>query len=58
MNALLFYLLQVIVTSGILYRYYHFALRNKRFHRYNRFYLLAATVLSIMIPFLDIPSGA
>ncbi|MEO7984669.1 MAG: M56 family metallopeptidase, partial [Bacteroidota bacterium] len=55
MKALLFYLLQVIVTSGILYGYYHFALRNKRFHRYNRFYLLAATVASITIPFLNIP---
>ena len=55
MKTLLFYLLQVIVTSGILYGYYHFALRNKKFHRYNRFYLLAATILSITIPFLNIP---
>ena len=55
MNTLLLYLLQVIVTSGILYGYYHFALRNKKFHRYNRFYLLAATVVSITVPFLNIP---
>ena len=55
MKTLLFYLLQVIVTSGILYGYYHFALRNKRFHRYNRYYLLAATILSITVPFLNIP---
>ena len=55
MKTLLFYLLQVIVTSGILYGYYHFALRNKRFHKYNRFYLLAATVVSMGVPFLNIP---
>ncbi len=55
MKALLYYLAQVIVTSGILYAYYHFALRNKKFHRYNRFYLLAATIISITIPFLNIP---
>ena len=55
MKELAYYLLQVIITSGILYSYYHFALRNKRFHRYNRFYLLAATVISITIPFLNIP---
>lgn len=55
MKALLYYLVQVIVTSGILYAWYHFALRNKKFHRYNRFYLLAATGISITIPFLNIP---
>src|SRR6187399_318731 len=55
MNQLFFYLLQVIAASGLLYGYYHFALRNKRFHRYNRFYLLMAIVISSFIPFLNIP---
>src|SRR5258705_4068915 len=55
MNSLVYYLLQVIVASGILYSYYHFALRNKKFHRYNRFFLLAAAIISILIPFLNIP---
>ncbi|HEV8273601.1 MAG TPA: M56/M15 family metallopeptidase, partial [Chitinophagaceae bacterium] len=55
MNQLLFYLLQVIAASGLLYGYYHFALRNKKFHRYNRFYLLMAVVISSFIPFLNIP---
>src|SRR5687767_4083857 len=55
MNQLLFYLLQVIAASGLLYGYYHFALRNKKFHRYNRFYLLMAVVISSLIPFLNIP---
>jgi bla regulator protein blaR1 len=55
MNQLLFYLLQVIAASGLLYGYFHFALRNKKFHRYNRFYLLIAVVISSFIPFLNIP---
>ncbi|MEO5562846.1 MAG: N-acetylmuramoyl-L-alanine amidase, partial [Chitinophagaceae bacterium] len=55
MNSLLYYLLQVIISSGILYLYYHLALRNKKFHQYNRFYLLGATVVSILLPFLNIP---
>jgi N-acetylmuramoyl-L-alanine amidase len=55
MNSLLFYLLQVTAASGLLYGYYHFALRNKKFHRYNRFYLLLAIVISSLIPFLNIP---
>lgn len=55
MKSLLFYLLQVVVVSGILYAYYHIALRNKKFHQYNRFYILAATLASILIPFLNIP---
>jgi len=55
MNQPLFYLLQVIAASGLLYGYYHFALRNKRFHRYNLFYLLMAVAISTLIPFLNIP---
>lgn len=55
MIALFWYLLQVMVASGILYTYYHFVLRNNRFHHYNRFYLLASTLISITIPFLNIP---
>jgi beta-lactamase regulating signal transducer with metallopeptidase domain len=55
MNPILYYLLQMSIASGILYAYYHLALRNKKFHRYNRFYLLAAVVICIFIPFLNIP---
>ncbi len=55
MKPILFYLLQVIAASGLLYGYYHFALRNKKFHRYNRFYLLMAVAISSSIPFLNIP---
>ena len=55
MKALLIYLLQVIVASGILYAYYHFFLRNREFHQYNRFYLLSAVLISLLVPFLQIP---
>lgn len=55
MTQLFTYLLQVILSSGLLYGYYHFFLRNKAFHQYNRFYLLFATLLSLCIPFLNIP---
>jgi hypothetical protein len=55
MKSLLYYLVQLIICSGILYSYYHFVLRNKKFHLYNRYYLLAAVVLSVGVPFLNIP---
>lgn len=55
MNAILLYLVQVIVGSGILYGYYHWVLRNKEFHEYNRFYLLSAAVISLLLPLLQIP---
>lgn len=54
MKSLALYLLQVIVASGILYAYYHFVLRNKKFHQYNRFYLLGSVVIALLIPFLNI----
>jgi len=55
MKPILLYLLQVICCSGLLYGYYHLLLRNKKFHLYNRYYLLAASVISILVPFLNIP---
>ena len=54
MKSLLIYLIQLIASSGILYGYYHFFLRNRRFHQYNRFYLLAIPLISLVIPFLTI----
>ncbi len=48
------YLLKVVLVSGILFSYYWIALRNKKFHHYNRFYLLTAIVLSWVIPILKI----
>lgn len=50
MTAFLFYLLKVMLCSGVLFLYYHLALRNKAFHQWNRFYLLATVVLSLLLP--------
>ena len=55
MKAFLLIVLQVVLVSGMLYAYYHFCLRNSRFHQYNRYFLLLATAISIGIPFLRIP---
>lgn len=55
MKPIAVYILQVIICSGILYGYYHLFLRNKKIHQYNRFYLLAATVVSLLIPFVKMP---
>ena len=54
MLTICFLLLKVMICSGILYGYYYIALRNKVFHRWNRFYLLATVVLSLIIPFIKI----
>jgi N-acetylmuramoyl-L-alanine amidase len=49
-----FYLLKVIICSGILLGYYWLMLRNKIYHRYNRFYLLATAALSLIMPLVQI----
>ncbi len=48
------YMLKVMICSGILLGYYWLFLRNKVFHQYNRFYLLAALLLSLLLPLLKI----
>lgn len=47
------YLLKSTIVAGIFLAYYWVALRNKRFHRYNRFYLLISLALSVVIPLLN-----
>jgi N-acetylmuramoyl-L-alanine amidase len=51
----LLYLGKVMLCSGILLGYYWFFLRNKRFHHYNRFYLLATLLVSVLVPLIKIP---
>lgn len=53
MIAFAFYLLKLIVCSGILFLYYLVALRNKAFHQWNRFYLLLSVVVSVLLPLLQ-----
>ncbi len=52
---ILSYLGKMVLCSGILLGYYWLFLRNRRFHHYNRFYLLATLVFSIVLPFIKIP---
>lgn len=54
MLTIAWYLLKVMLCSGILFGYYLLALRNKKFHLYNRFYLLSSILLSWIIPLLKI----
>lgn len=54
MIALAYYLLKVAICSGILFLYYYIALRNKVFHQWNRFYLLLAVIISLIVPIVQI----
>jgi N-acetylmuramoyl-L-alanine amidase len=45
-----YYLLKAAACSGILFLYYCLFLRNRRFHRWNRVYLLASVALSLLLP--------
>lgn len=54
MTAFIFYLLKVLVCSGLLFAYYLVALKNKAFHQWNRFYLLSAVALSVTLPLVQI----
>lgn len=54
MLPLFFYLLKVILVSGILSGYYWISLRNKKFHYYNRFYLMGSLLLSLALPLLNL----
>ncbi len=54
MTAFAEYLLKVMICSGVLTGYYWLALRNKLFHSWNRFYLLAAVIISLLLPFIKI----
>ncbi|MFZ4057494.1 MAG: N-acetylmuramoyl-L-alanine amidase [Ferruginibacter sp.] len=54
MQTLFPYLLKTVLCAGILTGYYWLFLRNKIFHHYNRFYLLAVIVLSLCLPIIQI----
>ena len=53
--SILLYPLKMILAAGLLYGYYWFFLRNRQFHRYNRYFLLIAAVIAVITPFLSIP---
>ncbi|WP_447640540.1 MULTISPECIES: M56 family metallopeptidase [Chitinophagaceae] len=54
MNSLFLYIIKVLVCSGILFLYYWTVLRNKKFHQYNRFYLLFSVGFSLLVPFVHL----
>jgi len=54
METLFLYFGKVILTSGVLFLYYHLFLKNKTFHHYNRFYLLGIMVISLLLPLLKL----
>ena len=54
MQILVFYMLKVALCSALLYGYYLAVLKDKQFHYYNRFYLLAVFLISWIIPLIEI----
>jgi N-acetylmuramoyl-L-alanine amidase len=54
MLTIVYYFFQVMLCSGMMMGYYWLVLRNKRFHQYNRFYLLAIALLSWIVPLIKI----
>jgi len=54
MNDTFIYLLKSMIYSGILFGYYSLFLKNTIYHSYNRFYLLASMVFSLVFPIFHI----
>jgi TonB family protein len=54
------HLLIATISSIVFYAIYCFFLRKESFHQFNRFYLLSALVISLLIPFarFSVPAGA
>ena len=46
------YFLIATVSSIVFYAIYFFLFRNESFHHFNRFYLLSAIIVSLLIPFV------
>lgn len=54
MESLFLYFGKAILASGTMFLYYRIFLKDKTFHHYNRFYLLAAMALSLLLPLLKV----
>jgi BlaR1 peptidase M56 len=54
MDSLLFYVIRSVLVSGLLTGYYVLALRGRRMHGFNRFYLLGSVALSLVLPLVRI----
>ncbi|ROI05502.1 MULTISPECIES: M56 family metallopeptidase [unclassified Chryseobacterium] len=54
METLLLYFGKVILCSGVTFLYYQLSLKDKTFHHYNRFYLLSAMLISLLLPLIKV----
>ncbi|KAA0127582.1 hypothetical protein FY557_11885 [Chryseobacterium sp. SN22] len=54
METVLFYFGKVILCSGVTFLYYQLSLKDRTFHHYNRFYLLSAMLLSLLLPLIKV----
>lgn len=54
METVLLYFGKVILCSGVTFLYYRLSLKDRTFHHYNRFYLLAAMLLSLLLPLIKV----
>lgn len=49
------YLITSAISMGVLLGLYHLFLEKEKMHRFNRFYLLGAVVLSLLMPLIELP---
>jgi len=54
METVLLYFGKVILCSGVTFLYYQLSLKDRTFHHYNRFYLLCAMLLSLLLPLIKV----
>jgi hypothetical protein len=54
MYLLLVYILKLSVSLAVVFLFYHFILRKLTFYNQNRWYLLGYTMLSFIIPFINV----
>jgi beta-lactamase regulating signal transducer with metallopeptidase domain len=54
MPVLIQYLLKLSFSLAVVFLFYHLVLRKLTFYNWNRWYLLGYTLLSFLIPFIDI----
>ncbi|WP_294323955.1 M56 family metallopeptidase [uncultured Chryseobacterium sp.] len=54
METVLLYFGKVILCSGVTFLYYQLSLKDRTFHHYNRFYLLSAMLLSLLLPLVKV----
>lgn len=52
--GLLLYFIKIIGCSGVMFLYYRLFLKDKTFHHYNRFYLLATMFISLFLPLIKV----